>query len=855
MALQKIICGPILRRVETNKVSVWVAFRENYHLNLKIWEGNLIKFDTSDTPLATGESHSLQFGQNLWIGVVTADIPVPGLNTEKIYSYNIEFDSADEPGVKNDFHSDDLLKDGTTLEGRPQLAIGYKKDMLPTFCLPGGKPENLNILHGSCRKMHGYGDDAMALVDDELKKDENRSSAANRPQAMFLTGDQIYADEVPAMLLRSMCSFDGVGIFSATSSEKMKIKGDDNLEKEFESDITAYPPMLRQRLVNRYAGFTSSAAINHLLTFEEYCATYLCYWNVRSWNSGLFGDIKIISDSDEDKLEAKLNDLASKFVDSPAVEADTNLVNLIRDNENIRKTDAYIFSSSTFSKEQFRNDNSDQYKKWLASTKSTVKDEAVQMAAFLKALPKVSRVLANVPSYMMMDDHEVTDDWFITKRWNNEVLSKPFGRDIIRNAMMAYAVFQDWGNTPGDYEQATKIIFDDITESTNIKAKLLLHISEFCFRYANNSNIENVRADVTDKVDAMFGMSGTPTTVKWNYQVKLGSVLALVLDTRTQRFYQSLNTAPELISEESLSLQLPETLTDNPDFVFVISPCPVLGFPNFEELVQPAAVAVKSFSHDDDENPGIIGGKLEFDFEAWGFNAIGIERLLDRLNGYKKVILLSGDVHYGDTLVLDYWKGNADAPTSRIVQLTASSFKNEWRKNLAIFRGAMVQRLLTNIGDSFSKLGWKNKTVTKNGFVTPRNRYRLYGAMAGLGVIPVEGWTPGATLSPDPDWRWRLRVLKDESPIEDGIFLADINLSDENSLKEGYYKVVQRHQSMFESKKTKRIAWNTNIGFIKFDKDGDDSWKLKHELKSKSGLLFGVPLTTPDDEKSKPVLP
>src|SRR5690242_10229492 len=265
MALQKIICGPILRRVETKKVSVWIAFKENYHLTLKVWEGNEIKYDTTATPLATGDSHTIQFGDNLWIGVVTADIPTPGLKYEQIYSYNIAFDSADEPGVNNDFHSDDLLKDGTTLESRPQLAIGYKTDVLPTFCLPGSSPKKLNILHGSCRKMHGFGDDALALVDKEL--DDNRSDLTKRPQAIFMTGDQIYADEVPAMLLRYMCSLDGVGIFSAASSEKMKIKGDDNSEKDLEADITSYPPTLRQRLVSKYAGFSSSAAINHLLTF------------------------------------------------------------------------------------------------------------------------------------------------------------------------------------------------------------------------------------------------------------------------------------------------------------------------------------------------------------------------------------------------------------------------------------------------------------------------------------------------------------------------------------------------------------------------------------------------------------
>lgn len=852
MALQKIICGPILRKIETNKVSVWMAFKENYHLTLKVWEGNALKYDTTETPVGTGDSHTVQFGQNLWIGVVTADIPIPGLNSEKIYSYNIVFSSSDEPGQSNDFHSDDLLKEGTTLESRPQLPIGYAPDILPTFCLPGSTPAKLNILHGSCRKMHGFGDDALALVDDELTA--NRSDLTKRPQAIFMTGDQIYADEVPSMLLRYMCSLDGVGIFSAASSEKMKIKGDDNVEKDLESDITAYPPTLRQRLVSKYAGFSSSAAINHLLTFEEYCATYLCYWNIRSWNKDLFAEIKKIQDASVADLSTKLDEVVNKFVDSADVAADTNLVNLIRDAENIRKTDAYIFSTDTFTKDQFKNDNSDQYKKWRDDIKDAIKDEVVNMATFMKTLPKVSRALANIPSYMMLDDHEVTDDWFITQRWNNEVLSKPFGRDIIRNAMMAYAVFQDWGNVPDDYKQGVDLIFENIASATNDKSKLLLYINEFCYRYANNLHIDTVRSEVTDKIDAMFGMSGSPSTLKWYYNIKLGSVQAFVLDTRTQRFYESLNSSPQLISEANLALQLPDALADNPDFVFVISPCPVLGFPNFEELIQPAAAATISLFHQDNNNPGIIAGKLGFDFEAWGFNTIGIERLLDRLNNYKKVVLLSGDVHYGATNVLDYWKGTTDTPSSRIVQLTSSAFKNEWMGNLSIMKGAMVQRILTNVGESISKLGWKNKTVTKTGNVSPRNRYRLYGAMAGLGTIPVEGWTAGAKLSPEPDWRWRLRVLKDESAIKDDLVTAEINLSDANSLKDGYYQIVRRHQSMFESKKTRRIAWNSNIGFIKLKVDGSDL-KLTHELKGASDLSFEVPLTTPTAENSKPVLP
>ncbi|MCH5600862.1 metallophosphoesterase family protein [Niabella ginsengisoli] len=381
----------------------------------------------------------------------------------------------------------------------------------------------------------------------------------------------------------------------------------------------------------------------------------------------------------------------------------------------------------------------------------------------------------------------------------------------------------------------------------------MMYINEFCYRHAENRNLSTVRTDVSDKIETMLGMSGTATTVNWHYKVKLGSVDALVLDTRTQRAYEGLNSVPELISEESLSTQTPATLTDNPAFIFVVSPCPVLGFPNFEELIQPSATAFISLTENDENNPGIIGGRLGFDYEAWGFNTESFERLIGKLNGYKKVILLSGDVHYGATLVMDYWKENADTPTSRIVQLTASSLKNEWMSNVAILKSATIQRIFTNVGESISKFGWKEKTVTKNGSVTARNRHRLYAAFGGVGTIPIEGWTPGATVSPEPGWRWRLKVLKDERPVEDDFVTAEINLANANATKEGYFQVVQRHQKMFKEGKTRRIGWGSNIGIISFTADGSN-WKLKHELKGPN-MIYEVPLTTPAGEAGKPVLP
>ena len=80
------------------------------------------------------------------------------------------------------------------------------------------------------------------------------------------------------------------------------------------------------------------------------------------------------------------------------------------------------------------------------------------LTTFFDGLPRVRRALANVPTYMVFDDHDVTDDWNIVRAWRDQVHTTPLGRRIITDALVAYAVFQDWGNDPlkyrtGDYRK------------------------------------------------------------------------------------------------------------------------------------------------------------------------------------------------------------------------------------------------------------------------------------------------------------------------------------------------------------------------------------------------------------------
>ena len=71
---------------------------------------------------------------------------------------------------------------------------------------------------------------------------------------------------------------------------------------------------------------------------------------------------------------------------------------------------------------------------------------------FLADLWRAQRLLANVPTYMIFDDHDVTDDYFLTPMWRHRVLGSTLGQTILTNAMTAYALFQDWGNDPRRYD-------------------------------------------------------------------------------------------------------------------------------------------------------------------------------------------------------------------------------------------------------------------------------------------------------------------------------------------------------------------------------------------------------------------
>jgi hypothetical protein len=264
----------------------------------------------------------------------------------------------------------------------------------PTFCLPPHDINQLRLICGSCRIPHGNGKDAFPIVDGLIGN--AAANPAMRPHQMLLTGDQIYADDVaPIMLL--MLS-DAAHVLLGWD-EILPVASDHGGP----ATGTRLVPYLRRDILDA-AGFTSEDLDGHLMSLGEYLCMYLFVWSDVLWQP----------------------DALPTFQD---------LVNVAH----TQITDLAAFAH------------------WLGDrTKNNDSDatgrHAKRIELFRDSVGQVRRLMANIPSYMILDDHEVTDDWNMTRDFCKGVYGSPLGLRVVQNALAAYALCQHWGNVPEQFD-------------------------------------------------------------------------------------------------------------------------------------------------------------------------------------------------------------------------------------------------------------------------------------------------------------------------------------------------------------------------------------------------------------------
>ena len=274
-------------------------------------------------------------------------------------------------------------------------AFAYVPFGLPSFCLPPASLDDLRILCGSCRIPHGNGRDCFSIGDKLIA--QAASNPLARPHQLLLTGDQIYADDVSASQL--MVLSDAAHVLLGW---KEQIPYDDQGSK---ADVDKLLPFLRRDPLEA-AGFTSEDLDGQLLSLGEYLCMYIMVWSDVLW---------------------------------PARHADLQ-----------RRHQCHARGARSATRSHSATGLASASKKGHRLRHGPAKRRSSRCSA--RTCPDVRRMLANIPSYMICDDHEVTDDWNMTRDTCKSLYGRPLGLRVAQNALVAYSLCQHWGNVPEVFE-------------------------------------------------------------------------------------------------------------------------------------------------------------------------------------------------------------------------------------------------------------------------------------------------------------------------------------------------------------------------------------------------------------------
>ncbi|MBW4552881.1 MAG: PhoD-like phosphatase [Aphanocapsa sp. GSE-SYN-MK-11-07L] len=475
---------------------------------------------------------------------------------------------------------------------------------------------------------------------------------------------------------------------------------------------------------------------------------------------------------------------------------------------------------------------------------------------FARSQPSVRRALANIPTYMIFDDHDVSDDWNLNQAWCLRVLGQPLGRQVVRNAMLAYALFQGWGNTPEQFKPERS------------GGQLLKAADRWC---ATNGTCQASAQQISQLLGlpACRPATGLPqfrnesealvldrpvSSLKWHYRVRGTVHEVLVLDTRTQRGYpansppdalpqllspggfeQQLQPLLEALEQEIIQAgQLPVQLT------FLVAPTNIFSLKILDRLQAIGHVLGKGFDID-------IG-------DSWTLEGSTRAKLLAYLlNARQQLVVLSGDIHFGGTIHLDYWfrrwpelpatgsrlaevRQERDVQMSQIKKHTLVQFTASALCNSEPITEVLHSRFKALFPERPRRwLGWEDAEEVEVGFGWgPAIARSLRSFTYSLTQLLPPAWQGKRSPAPNrrPDWQYETYWIKPQSVYSPAWGVNPPWISAQNQR----IKIQQksRLQKIWHSRwmqTGQEIVGFNNIGLVRFEDSASNLSKIAiHEL-------------------------
>lgn len=583
-SLPLVLAGPILRAVNAKQLTFWLATSSPVKLQLTLQADGQNARHFSEQQLAA-HCRSIRCAEKLFLQLIHIPLSDP-LPEEVWISYDLQLAT-----------EQDQLEWLGWRHWAPDLVYPGRDN--PGFII---KSKLRRLLHGSCRKPHFDCADGLLAADDFLAQQLQHFDASQWPALLLLSGDQIYADDVAAPMLRAIHQLIAQLGFA---NETLPCSIVDN-SAELHQQAPHY--FQRNNLLPKTAGgqavlqqvfkgvkkpiFTSDSARNHLISLAEMMAMYLLVWSPSGWQP------------EATELSPELNAQLS------------------------------------------------------ATEQQQYCSQQVIVQQFAAGLPKVRRLLAHLPSAMIFDDHDVTDDWNLTAEWEQTAYDHDFSRRIIGNALVGYLLCQAWGNTPARFEPA-----------------LLTRVEQ---AFSNSGSKQH-----QDLITELLRFE------QWHYQWPTEPPL-LVLDTRTRRWRSEVSLAkPSGLLDWEAITELQQDLLGH-SAVVLVAPAPVFGVKLIEGIQR-----IFTF----------FGKPLLVDAENWMAHrgtAYALLNLFRHPKTPKHFVILSGDVHYSFVYEVKL-RGKSEGPD--IWQITSSGIKNEFPSRLL----DVLDRLNRWLYSPRSPLNWLTK--------------------------------------------------------------------------------------------------------------------------------------------------
>ncbi|MGL5061137.1 MAG: PhoD-like phosphatase [Microcoleus sp.] len=752
--LPPILAGPILRRTQSRAVTVWLALKSPRQVELEVYSTEGGTGEIIGRPLLRGASSTVQLGKYLHVVAVTArPIDSNYLTSGQIYAYDVKFArdrgslAAPETASKTECEPETLtscLKAASEMPdcGHP-VTISYFEHQLPTFALPPEDLNHLRIVHGSCRKPHGGGRDALPILDHAIE--QFAGLANSRPHQLFLTGDQIYGDDVADPLLWALTD---AGDTLLGWEEKLPLMDDAQLKRNLHTSIPKNPA--RENNFGDRSGTSTKSTIDRAVNSEYKCQTPVqLKAGTRSDIARDFGGFTAMLVNKPEKAKSHLFGLGEYFAMYLFVWSPTLWCESLPQGKNICS-------------------DPKQAKIWDR--------EAAELEYFMRNLWRVRRALANIPVYAICDDHDVSDDWYLNREWCYRVLSKPLGRRVVQNAMLACAVFQAWGNTPEQFDrnaagdkllQATRIW----SESSGTDTAVWEAVSGYLGIPDLDPETGLPKFILDEDVLILDRYGGRKEVINWHFTVRNYKHEIIVLDTRNWRGYplEKSIDPPMLLTHKGFEEQIQQPLRETErlnqtgecavEVTLVIVPTNLVGLGIIDAVQKWDVERGKVFNSDAGD--------------AWNFHELAFVKLLSEFFKRRdRVIVLTGDIHYSAAVRLSYWfdchfgdakiaiasAAGEETPIDKVRGLNSGEY------NLNCQFSVLAQ--LT--ASAFVNEEWKTHLIhTKIKSLFPERAHESVGWNEPLELIKISGWRGKTDLATAvrnkqslPDWGYRVDWVK-----------------------------------------------------------------------------------------------